>query len=319
MPPSPSHPNGWFQVAWSHELGPRAVLPLRCLDRDLVLFRKEDGGVAILDAHCPHLGAHLGVGGCVEGDTIRCPFHHWRYDGDGHCVSIPYGKKTDPRKIRARAWPVREWHGAILLHVDAAGAPPTYEPPDVEEAGWRVCARRQRRIRAHIRQIGENGVDFAHLAALHENKYRGRPIVERFEVDGPVLRFATTSETRVLGRFHELRLDFQYVGPGIAVARVSRPIEFRIVFGMTPIGAGESDLRTTISIRPTGNPIADLAARHLLPRGVWEEIGRDIPIWEHQAVQARPQLCDGDGPILAFRRWYEQFYAAGAQVQARTA
>ena len=33
------------------------------------------GLVAVIDAFCPHLGAHIGVGGHVEEDDIVCPFH----------------------------------------------------------------------------------------------------------------------------------------------------------------------------------------------------------------------------------------------------
>ena len=37
----------------------------------------------------------------------------------------------------------------------------------------------------------------------------------------------------------------------------------------------------------------------------------DIPIWHNKIHRARPYLCDGDGPILRFRRYFEQFYADG--------
>ena len=75
-------PNGWFIVARSDELAPGEMRPLYAFGRDLVLFRTEGGEARLLDAHCPHLGAHLAVGGRVEGECIRCPFHGWRFDGD---------------------------------------------------------------------------------------------------------------------------------------------------------------------------------------------------------------------------------------------
>ena len=34
-----------------------------------------------------------------------------------------------------------------------------------------------------------------------------------------------------------------------------------------------------------------------------------MPIWEHKIFQPNPILCDGDGPIAQFRRWFGQFYA----------
>ena len=44
-------PNSWYVVAYSDDLAPGAVQALRYFDRDLVAFRGESGGVAVLDAH----------------------------------------------------------------------------------------------------------------------------------------------------------------------------------------------------------------------------------------------------------------------------
>ena len=77
------------------------------------LYRGEDGDAHVLDAHCPHLGAHLAVGGKVEGECLRCPFHGWLFEGDdGRCVEIPYGEgERIPAKARARAYPIVERNG----------------------------------------------------------------------------------------------------------------------------------------------------------------------------------------------------------------
>src|SRR5437773_202151 len=93
----PPFPTGWFQVAYSDELPAGTVTPLRYFGRDLVLFRGEDGAARVLDAHCPHLGAHLGYGGKVEGCAIRCPFHAWKFDGQGTCIEVPYASKIPPK------------------------------------------------------------------------------------------------------------------------------------------------------------------------------------------------------------------------------
>lgn len=81
----PAIPNGWFAVAFSDEVKAGGVRPLRYLGRELVLFRSSTGVASVLDAHCPHLGAHLGIGGGVVGETLACPFHGWRFDAQGQC------------------------------------------------------------------------------------------------------------------------------------------------------------------------------------------------------------------------------------------
>src|SRR5690348_7814461 len=95
--PFSSTPNGWYQVAYTDELPARAVRTLRYFGRDLVAWRDDAGAAHVMDAYCPHLGAHLGHGGVVEGDSLRCPFHGWRFGGEGACVAIPGGLKIPPK------------------------------------------------------------------------------------------------------------------------------------------------------------------------------------------------------------------------------
>ena len=59
--PFPPYPTGWYLVAQSAEVGVGDVKPVQYFGRELVLFRTESGRAVLLDAHCPHMGAHLGV------------------------------------------------------------------------------------------------------------------------------------------------------------------------------------------------------------------------------------------------------------------
>ena len=85
----PPYPNLWYPVIQSTDLKKGQVKPLYVLEKNLVVYRSLSGNVHALDAFCPHLGAHLGVGGSVLGEDIRCPFHNWTFNGSGHCTGIP--------------------------------------------------------------------------------------------------------------------------------------------------------------------------------------------------------------------------------------
>src|SRR6185369_8695239 len=68
-------PFGWFFVAYSHELKPGELRNVQYFGQEWVQFRTEQGEMGMVDPYCPHLGAHIGHGGKVDGESIRCPFH----------------------------------------------------------------------------------------------------------------------------------------------------------------------------------------------------------------------------------------------------
>ena len=68
----PAFPESWYHLAMSSELPPGGVLTRRVCGREVVAFRTVTGSLGVLDAHCPHLGAHLGHGGRVVGEALRC-------------------------------------------------------------------------------------------------------------------------------------------------------------------------------------------------------------------------------------------------------
>ena len=185
--PFPAYADGWFRAAYSDELATGEVKPLFMLGRDLVLFRDEEGEAHVLDAHCAHLGAHLGHGGRVDGKCVRCPFHAWLWDGSGRCVEIPYAKKI-PAKARVRSWPVVEKNGLIMLWHHAGGEPPGYELPDIESWGsdeWTPYEVRRWKVRSRWLDMNENAVDQVHFRYVHGAKTVPQTEVE---VDGHILR-----------------------------------------------------------------------------------------------------------------------------------
>src|SRR5262245_58084968 len=111
------YPSGWFCVGFADELTPGAVRTQPIAGREAVLLRTRAGRAAAVDPYCPHLGAHLGHGGRVEDEAIRCPFHGFCFDPDGACTKTGYGSKPPP-KARLGTWPIVERLGALFVHFD---------------------------------------------------------------------------------------------------------------------------------------------------------------------------------------------------------
>lgn len=89
-------PQSWYAVAFADELAPGTLLTRQLAGGDVIVFRTRSGRVGVSDPFCPHMGAHFGFGGTVEGEEIRCPFHGFRFDASGACTATGYGTKPPP-------------------------------------------------------------------------------------------------------------------------------------------------------------------------------------------------------------------------------
>jgi len=304
-----THARGWYGVAASHELPKRGVRALRYFGRDLVLFRGDDGVARVLDGHCPHLGANLGIGGKVEGNDLRCPFHGWRWDGAGACTGIRYAKKI-PTNARTRAWPVRETNGLILVHHDPEHGAPRFEVPDVfaEHGGisaWRlVSARRWRLEHCRAYDVLENAADGAHFAPVHGTG----TTTTTLEVDGDRARTLSVTRVRVLGAASfDTELETVHYGPGFAKVSLRLGFDLVVTSSTVPIDDDAIESRVLFWVRRGLNPVPWLLGRWLLAPEACRQFAEDIPIWTNKTFRERPVLCDGDGPIMKFRKWYRQY------------
>jgi nitrite reductase/ring-hydroxylating ferredoxin subunit len=307
--PFPTTFTGWYQVAYSDELVAGAVQPLHVFGRELVLFRGEDGAARLLDAHCPHLGAHVGHGGKVVGDGVSCPFHGWCFDGSGACVAIPYAEKIPPR-ARLRPWPVRENAGLIFAWYDAEGAAPTWEPPAIPEYGhpdWAGYIRRRWTIRSHVMEIGENVVDGAHFLAVHG--VVSLPDMG-IETEGQVLRSMCRTTMKSPRGVVPATIASTAHGLGLWRIHFTGIWETLVVAGFTPVDDGVVDVRFSFlsSIKDGGSQTRGLGAAVIAD--VCHQLEQDMPIWEHKIYRTQPMLCAGERSLPIMRSWARQFYSA---------
>lgn len=303
------YPNGWFQIAWSHELRPGEVKPVRCLGRELVLFRGQDGRAHVLDAYCPHLGAHLGIGGTVVGNDVRCPFHGWQFNGEGTCTLVPGARKIPP-KAQVPCWTVQESSGCIFLWHDAEQRPPWFEIPPVPEYGTSEWSRPQHiayQIRTRWRDLLENAIDRAHFHTVHG--YPEPPDLA-LETSGPSYIMRSKVHWRRFGRDMDVLLENRGHGPGITINRGVAEARWLVLGCPVPVDENTVILRMTVMVSAdVPAPLRAFITRVFL-YFIRNEVERDLPIWENKIDRPSPVLADCDGPIARFRSWSRQFYSA---------
>jgi phenylpropionate dioxygenase-like ring-hydroxylating dioxygenase large terminal subunit len=312
-------PMGWYFVDYSENLKPGELRNINCFGQEWVLFRSEDGAkVGVTDPYCPHLGAHIGHGGKVCGEHVRCPFHHWEYDVNGWCKKIPYAKLMPPvtkKQAVLRTLPTIEKYGMIWSWYHPACEPPAWELPYIPEledaTGYTGKRRGSWTANTCIQEIAENGPDVAHLKFLHN-----APMIPPVEVsyDGALMNID-------IGRGYIVGKSY---GPGLNVMRFNQknpatdqPITATMISYTVPVTHAQSQMNMCFRHVDYAAGSSELAFTlkqidHMIGAAEGEESAGfesvDFIVWNNKRYRPNPLLCDGDGPILQFRKWFKQFY-----------
>lgn len=322
-PPLSMKPTGWFQVAWSDEIGIGDVHRMTYFDQEMIAWRAQSGRLTVMNAYCEHLGAHLGYGGSVDGEVLQCPFHGWQWNHEGRNVCIPYQDRPN-RGRRMRTYPVVERNDSVYIWHDLQGREPFFDAPDIfADFGDRTAQDyypQQRLFRQglelHPQYVLENGVDFAHFKYVHQTPIV--PVFTRHDFAEPVsyVDFTITFEGDDGQSIEDVNSGVEAIngGLGIAVTKSWGMVDNRTISAVTPVDERTSDVRFMVYIGRTpgrDDQRAEDKAR-LFGEEVIRQFTQDIHIWSHQRYSDPPALATAEYEgFTAIRKWAMQFYPDG--------
>ncbi len=312
-------------MAIADEMTPGTVLARTFCGSEIAVFRTESGRLAAVDAYCPHMGAHLGKGGLVDGEEIRCPFHDFRFDCSGQCTASGYGTKAPP-KARVKPWEVREKNGLIMVWF-GAGEPPSFEVPDLPMDGWTYLKHTTHTVKTHPQETTENSVDIGHFGMVHG--YSEIEQLAPLHTDGPYLRSKyafTRNGEDIPWAPKRIRVEFtaEIWGLGYSVVHAyAEPVGLttRLFVLPTPTDGDRVEIRAATAVSTDIVPrklhplLALVPKRFVIPivhkmafQGYQVDLAKDFEIWENKIYAHPPLLAKGDGPIPQYRKWARQFY-----------
>ncbi|MFE6867298.1 aromatic ring-hydroxylating dioxygenase subunit alpha [Kitasatospora sp. NPDC057692] len=321
------YPSGWFGLALSREVPAGAVVNRRFMGRDAVLYRTGSGVLRVVDAHCPHLGAHLGAGGVVDGEHLVCPFHRFAFDLGGSCVKVPDGA---PPRMALTRFTVRERGGIVYVWHGNGAEPPGWEPSELPDDAFAPAASWSTLLTSHPQEVMESFVDYRHQPIVHGVALREvAPPVE----EGPLLRVSFGATIALSLRLATITVEQGLVlsGPGLASGEVALHrvgTTLAVVLMATPVGPWRTHLRAVVAAETAsraGSPLLRKAASasgsavmgQALVRTIAHQMRQDARIWNAKRYEPDPPLAPEEGAIGQYRRWVRQFYppdpgAAGA-------
>ncbi len=188
----------WYPICLSTELIDGQVLSVDFMNGRVIAVRDANGSPHVLSAFCRHLGADLAGGDLVDG-TVRCPYHHWRYDMQGQCVATAIDKAPPGAKLFR--FPVHEGMGIVWAF---NGAEPLFDPPswDVPESQMAfVAAKEYIENNDHFVPFS-NSCDIQHLVVVHGMKLDINP--ESVKITPHTLEYLQSQDAPGMGHLDML-------------------------------------------------------------------------------------------------------------------
>ena len=337
-PPPSRFARGWHCLGLTEIFRDGKPHKIDIFGTKLVVFQGESGGLHVLNAYCPHLGGDLSDGQII-GDTIACPFHDWRWAGDGSCAGIPYARKLPPR-AKTKSWPTMEENDQLFVWNDPEGNPPIAEQiiPDLKErfpGTWSPWFWESVKIDTNCRELLDNVADVAHFFYVHgegrahwasyfKNIYEGHNATQIMEQLDPPPGMDYDRGGSFNGEIPDepwTRSEATYHGPAYMIDYLWRNTGSEkwiaaLINAHYPIDPNSFMLHVGLTVRsedsrtPEENQqIADNVSKYFR-----DAFFQDVDIWKSKTRIDNPLLCDGDGPVYRLRRWYDQFYTDVADI-----
>lgn len=164
--------NYWYAACLSKEL---KEFPIRCeiMETPIVLWRTKSEVVGLLD-RCCHRNTPLSKG-TIENDCIVCPYHSWKYNGEGCCVEIPSEGPHQKRSSKAivETFPIIERDGLIWVWM-GKDIRPDKEPfamPLGDSSDWQHYYMTTV-FDNNVTNLVENFMDVPHTISVHKGWFR---------------------------------------------------------------------------------------------------------------------------------------------------
>ena len=293
----------------------------------LVVWQDSKGELNVLDGYCRHMGGDL-TQGEVKGDEIACPFHDWRWGGDGKCKQIPYARRV-PLRARTQRYETAIVNDQLFIWHDPEGSPADrailpLQLPGLDEGLYTDWVWNSEHIEgSNCRELIDNVVDMAHFYYVHfsfptsfRNVFEGHTATQFMESKGRPDKAGGYGSAELF-----LKSEATYYGPSYMINWLDvdyKGFETEVILINTHIPTSQDSflLQYGITVRkPEG--MDDKTAAFVAEKYA-EMFGsgflQDVHIWKNKVPVQNPLLCEEDGPVYQLRRWYEQFYVDVADI-----
>lgn len=296
--------SGWYLVAFESDLV-GDLTPVSIGYRSLILVR-GDNHVRAFDAVCPHRGANLAFGGCLDGEAIVCPFHSKR---------ILLGEQRSER-YWVREYPVLGYGGMLFVRLSDEhenGLGKLLEGL-AEDHLFVPCFALAMHVSADL--VTENAFDETHFRPVHGVGNEPHLMV-RYSDEGALIAEASfdlpVNQWQLGdGRGTTVRVPFtaHAFSPHLVISHMGGDHSYWTITGATPKAEQDCVIRFGLAVpsgRGSSQAAPSLERIKYLARQSRGGIEQDQLIWENLRPLANPRYAPEDGPVIRFKKFCKRF------------
>jgi phenylpropionate dioxygenase-like ring-hydroxylating dioxygenase large terminal subunit len=231
------------------------------MGRHWAVFRPASGGVRAVQDRCLHRGMALSAG-VVCGEHLQCPYHGWKYGGDGAVSFIPAMKGLAPAlpSTTLQSLECQELDGYVFARFgEPAHSPHRFK--HLADGRW-TSFRMATRFKAGVDACLENFLDCPHATFVHRHWFRA-PTGKRVRCtvttlsDGAQAEFFDEPRERsavwwlLSPRSGAMRHVDRFIAPHTSEVEYEFPngLHYIITSSCTPVANDETMVHTVISFR----------------------------------------------------------------------
>lgn len=157
----------WQPVALASQIEPGRARLIKIMGEELAIYRGESGKIHLVGGRCAHRLTYLHTG-WIEGESLRCMYHGWKYDASGQCTQAPAETEAFAAKVRIAGYPTHEYCGLVFAYM-GEGEPPAFDLPrkrEFERENVMLFAREEVWPCNWFQQV-ENSLDAVHVSFVH--------------------------------------------------------------------------------------------------------------------------------------------------------
>jgi nitrite reductase/ring-hydroxylating ferredoxin subunit len=244
---------GWYIACSSLEIPQGKAKSLTLCGQKIVIFRGQDNKIRALDAFCPHLGTDLGIGH-VDGNLIRCFFHHWGFDGEGNCEDIPCSRDV-PSQSKLQAYATEEKYGFIWIYPDSKAGYGVAEFDELKDKDLVCIADNSLERSCHHHICMMNGIDAQHLKTVHHLNVKMHLLLNEKQSDNtidftlsgdfPNTNFREKLASKFLGNSYEYTM--RYADACVGLLTIMKNVRFipplYMIYAYTLVGVGNCKIQ----------------------------------------------------------------------------